>query len=110
MNVDRLLTLEATVSTVTDSTADRYNDPTETATTSTVPCYLEQRRTTDETTGLSVASADWLGIFPASVALTDRDRLAVAGSTYQVYGDPWPVHDPRTGTTSHVEANLRRTS
>lgn len=110
MNIDRLLTLTGTITTTSASTADRYNDPTEATATAEVACYIEQRRTTDDTSGLSVASADWLGIFPAGTTLTASDRVTVASLTYQVYGDPWPVHDPRSGMTSHIEANLRRTS
>lgn len=110
MNVDRLLVRTATITRVAMSgTADVFGDPTESTTATTASCYIEQKQAADTTAGQSVGSEEWLCVFPAGTAIDQNDRVVVDGVTYQVYGPPWSVANPRLATAGQVEVTLRRT-
>lgn len=53
----------------------------------------------------------WLGVFPAGTDLRTGDAVRVDGiGEFELVGDPWPVRNPRTQQSSHVEASMRRTT
>lgn len=109
--LDTLMARACTVTTVTATgDPDVFNDPTVETTDTDTRCYLEQRRAFDTTSGLSVATGEWLCLLPGDVTITAGDRVTVDEDEFEVDGPPWPVQNPRTGTTSHIEVNLRRTS
>jgi hypothetical protein len=87
---------------------DDYGNPT--STTETVSTIGElQQRVRDEPGGQGeVSRTDWLLVLPAGTPLDTSDTVTVDGRVFEVIGDPWPVRNPRTGQTSHVEATLRR--
>ena len=104
----RLLATPCTIVTVTDGAADEYGDATEsTATTSTV-CHYRQLKA-DELAGGAVEQTQWRVYLPADAALSGADRLVIAGSTYTLTGDPYPVIRPTTGLVDHVEVTVKRT-
>lgn len=110
MNVDRLLVRTATITSVSMSgAADVFGDPSESTTATTASCYIEQKQASDTTAGQSVGSEEWLCVFPAGTSIDQNDRIVVDGATYQVYGPPWTVANPRLGSTGQVECTLRRT-
>lgn len=110
MSLAGMLTMPCTISTITDGADDIYGDPTETSTTVTTVCYIEQRRATETTGNATVAAETWLGMFLADETVTSTSRVTAAGATYEVDGPPWPVWNPRKAEVGHIEANLRRTT
>lgn len=104
----RLLTTPCTIVTISAGTADVYGDATEgTATTSTV-CHYRQLKA-DELQGAAVEQTQWRVYLPAATTLSGADRVIIAGNTYTLSGDPYPVIRPTTGLVDHVEATVERT-
>lgn len=105
--IDHLLTMSATLRRIDRTTTDAEGNPTSTASTSTVACYVEQRGATSERQRdhLDVTTT-WRVFLPAGTSISADDELVIDGVTYHVDGDPWQVHNPRVGAVSHVEANL----
>lgn len=113
MNVAHLLNMTGTVMrTVHDGPADMFGDPTETSSTATFRCWIAQRMRDEDTVGRDLQAQEFdLYLEPAAAGQVEgSDRIAVAGTTYELVGPPWPAVNPRTGETSHVVATIRRTA
>lgn len=116
MNVEHLLTIDATVTTVTNTaTRDVYGDITTETSTTSVKCWLHQGTGAQGTTGGSEQTglADtqrerWTAYFPAGTAITGHDRVTVGSDEYEVFGPPWSATNPRTGQVEFVTAQLVR--
>lgn len=72
-------------------------------------CEIQQVRRDETTEQGTLATATWVGFFPAgteifngSTVTTDDDNI-----TYEVDGDPWIARNPRTQTISHIETTLK---
>lgn len=113
MNVSHLLNLTATVSRVAyDGPEDEFGDPTQTATTSSYRCWIEQAGASDERTSNEDAQREDFTVYlePAAAGrLGGSDRVAVGGEVFEVVGPPWNVTNPRSGVLEFVRAHLRRT-
>lgn len=109
MSVGALMNQACTITTRTDSaTVDRYGNPTESESTATTTCHAEQRSRT-ETSGESVVQVEeWLVMLPAGTTIDAHDKITVGTLALEVLGPPWPVRNPRTQTTSHVEVTCKR--
>lgn len=113
MNIGHLLTLDCTITNVTqvNATVDQYNDPVpqSSAGTATV-CWFHQEQRTD-TTGLNDTQSErWTAYFPAGTTLDGHDRVSIDSVSYEVKGPPWEATNPRTGQAEFVVATLVRVS
>lgn len=105
MNPARLITLDGTLTTVTqDGAVDDYNVPTEQTTTSAVTCWYEQTQTSEDTVDAAQVAETHRLFFRAGTTVSALDRLTVNGMTFEVQGPPWVAVNPRTGAATHVEA------
>lgn len=103
---DRLLVMRGSLIRREPGGPDEYGDPRPPVETvvADVPCLL-QMQSSDERAEASVQSSRWRLFLPELVgALRGWDAIEVAGSTYELAGDAWPVLNPRTGAVSHLEA------
>lgn len=105
---ERLLTTPCTVVSVSAGTADEYGDDTESTAETATMCHYRQLQT-KEFEGKSVEQSVWRVYLPGSVSLSGADRLVIAGESYALSGDPYPVRRPTTGLVSHVECLVERT-
>lgn len=110
MSIAGLLTLTCTITRRAASTVDAYGDETSTETTTTTVCELQQRQRTEQTDPGTIAESTWLLVLPAGTGVAAGDTVTVAGDAYEVIGEPWGARNPRTTSTSHVEATVRRVS
>ena len=110
MSIGALLTLACTITHAAPSgAADEYGDPTEQTFSSDTTCHLEQVAAREETSGRDTQTEDWRLFLPAETTIDGGDRVTVDGyGTFEALGPPWPVHNPRTRTVSHVECRARR--
>jgi len=110
MSLASMLSLLGTIQTVGSAGVDRYNQPTETVTTTTanVPYRLEQTESTEVTAGEATAISDWkLFLLPTAV-ISHRDRFIDANTpprTFEVVGAPSVERTPRG--PHHIECRLR---
>lgn len=95
-----------------DADVDVYGNADATATETTVETVgeLQQRQRNEPGDQGELSDTHWLLILPAGTALGTADTVTVGDDDYEVVGDPWPVHNPRTGEEHHLEATLRRTA
>ena len=109
MTIAMLLTRDCTITHRTAGVSvDAYgSEIPATATTSTV-CELQQQQRTEANERGTVAEDVWLLVLPAGTTIGPDDTVTVDGDVFHVHGDPWPVRNPRTGATHHVEATVRR--
>ena len=109
MNPQRLMTLPCTITHVVQTgAADVYGDPTETTTTTTSKCWIEQTRRSDDTQLTNQQTERWAGYFRPDVEIDGSDRVMVDAATYQVMGPPWRALHPRLKRVTHIEATLER--
>jgi hypothetical protein len=103
------MTQTATVTTVTqDGAADDMGDPTEQTATVEVRCWLHQEQRREETDNRAVHLEEWRLYLPPDTAITATSRVAVDGVPYELFGPPWPAHNPRLGRVTHIECTVRR--
>ncbi len=111
MTSTHLLTQTATMANRTATGArDVFGDPTDVETSSTAKCYLYQTTRTEQTAGADLALEEWRIVLEPDARIGAGDGLTVDGVAFEVYGEPWPVFNPRTRRVDHIEATLRRTS
>ncbi|HMV75343.1 MAG TPA: hypothetical protein PKB00_12285 [Microthrixaceae bacterium] len=110
MSLAGLLNQSCTITTRTDAgTKDRYGNPDLTEATTATVCYCEQRTRAEASDGLGeVQQEDWLVMLPAGTTVNGHDKITVGSLVLEVVGPPWPVRNPRTQSTSHVELTARR--
>lgn len=107
--IEALLTQPITIETVTDSTPDRYGHPTAAVTASTViNGHVQQSSAHEDLDDRQVTEEAANCFLPADATITERDRVIVDGTTWQVDGPPRHVFDPMTVSTHHIEVRLRR--
>jgi hypothetical protein len=92
-----------------DATDEYGNEIPDEAMTSTVGELQQERRDEPGASG-ETSDTRWLLVVPAGTVINTGDAVIVDNEVYEVVGAPWPARNPRTGTTSHVEASLRRTA
>lgn len=81
-------------------------------------CELQQQTTSELRDGRLVVVSTYQAFYrpdltgpggrPAADVLAPEDEVTVDGARYAMNGDPWPVRHPRTGRTSHWEAQMRK--
>lgn len=109
MTVATLLNQACTITSRTDAaTVDRYGNPDRTETTADTVCYAEQRTRNENTGEDAVAGEDWLVMLPVGTTVDTADKITVGSLVLEVTGPPWPVHNPRTQSTSHIECTCRK--
>lgn len=109
MSLAALLNQACTITTRTDAaTKDRYGNPDVTESTTTTVCYAEQRSRTEPGGEDAVASEEWMVMFPTGTTVDAHDKITVGSLVLEVVGPPWPVRNPRTQSTSHIECNARK--
>lgn len=109
MTLAGLLNQSCTITTRTDAnTTDRYGNPDQTEATTTTVCYCEQRQRGEQPGEDAVASEDWLVMLPTGTTVDAHDKITVGSLVLEVVGPPWPAHNPRTRSTSHIECNARK--
>jgi hypothetical protein len=109
MNPARLLRLTGTlVHLGAEDDRDEYNNIVRAETTSTVSCWVEQTQRSEDTVDTDQQAETYRIFLPAGTTAAGSDRLTVAGATYEFIGPPWSAVNPRTTTTSHIEATGRR--
>jgi hypothetical protein len=104
-----LLSRPCTITTRTaGETVNAYGDlVTEDVTVETV-CELQQRQRSEDDVAGEIAQSGWLLILPAGTTVTSGAKVTVDEESFEVVGEPWPVRNPRTGATSHIEAGVER--
>jgi hypothetical protein len=113
MNPLRLMPSTAAITYPTGSGADDgMGDPTMTTATVSYRCAIWQGTRNEDTDNRATAFEEWqIAVEPdGETALTAASTLVVDGSTFQVYGPPWPARNLRTGVIEHIEATLRKTA
>ena len=107
MSLAKLLNQSLTLTT-TGTTVDEYGDTILAGGSSvTVQGYLEQTMTGEEMVDRDTLTQEWECYLPADTVVTGYDRIAYNGTTFQVLGAPWSVHNPRTGLVSHIKLKLK---
>lgn len=94
--IDHLLNRTATVRRATGATFD-------------VRCALQQTRRGEEDGHGPFSVTEWRLFLPVGTALTTADEVEIDGETFQVFGQPWVVHNEATGIAHHIEATLKVT-
>lgn len=106
MGILKLLTADVTVTRRTVDGTDEYGNPDFAETVETTVGYAEQTVAYDDRGERS--TEEWRVFLPAGTDLTAGDRVAIYEVTLEVAGPPHPVHNPRLGAVSHVEAPARQ--
>lgn len=111
MNVGRLLTSTATVTSVARTgTEDVYGVPAEATTSVDVACWLHQTRRTDDSIPVARGDETWELYVPAGTEIDTADRVTVDDVAYEVVGPPWVATNPRTRRAEFTVATVRRTA
>lgn len=120
MNPVRLMTRTATITHVEpdEDNPDAYGNPGELTETTTALCELQQIVRTENTVDANTQTGDWAlflaptgeddGGYTVPVVLEGADHVEIDGTRYELIGPPWPVRNPRTGLTTHIEARVRQ--
>lgn len=109
MTLAGLLNQTCTITTRTDAaTKDRYGNPDQTEATVSTVCYAEQRQRTEASGEGLVAIEEWLVMLPVGTTVDAADKITVGTLALEVVGPPWPVRNPRTQSTSHLECTCRK--
>lgn len=107
MSFATLLDSSADVLTLGATGTDAYNVPVRGVTDSeSYPCRLEQTDATEILVGRDTDVSNWLLFLPPDAVITPADQVVVDAVTYQVVGEPDPVHG--LNGVHHFEVRLRR--
>jgi hypothetical protein len=93
--------------TITAGAVDEYGDATRTEASVDTICHLQQDQAT-EGANSAVEETRWRIYLPGDAVLGGIDHLEIAGESYALTGDPWPVIRPTTGLVDHLELQARR--
>jgi hypothetical protein len=69
--------------------------------------YLEQVQSTEYLNDRDTVVTSWQAYFPAGTDVNAFDRIVFGGQTFEVDGAPWQVYNPRIGSVSHIQAQLK---
>jgi hypothetical protein len=83
-------------------------DPSPVETSAFYRCWLWQTQRTEATDNEDTQFEQWSVAFEPDTEIDGSARFTVDGVTYQLYGPPWTVLNPRTRRVSHLEATARR--
>lgn len=112
--ISNLLTQEVTIVRRSPSgQRDAYGNESQTETETVVRGELQQqaRRADAEPEDQGEFSdTTWKLFLPAGTEIDTGDLVVVDGRRFEMFGAPWSVHNPRTRSVSHVEANVRATA
>ena len=86
---------------------DDHGNPTVTDTDTDVPGFISAQFPQESGDGVIVGEGYRL-FLNAGAVLEGWDAVTAESQRYEVIGAPWPVFNPRTAKTHHIEANLRR--
>ena len=94
-------------STVSDAYGDDRLGPW--ATISTVNGWLDlnNKKVIEVISNRDEANSDGLCYLPAGTDVLQTDRIVVNSTTYQVFGIPSLIIDPRDGSVHHIEMRVR---
>lgn len=109
MTISSLMNLSCTVlSRATSASTDAYGDEIRTETAAVTVCELQQVTTGEA--GDEVASTSYRLFLPANTAIDQDDSVVIEGQHYEVSGRPNLHRNPRTGSDSHIEVEIVRSS
>lgn len=109
MTLKRLLNRPIEILPYQEGEVDEYNDSApEYGDAVEVLGYFEQTAEDEDTQDRETSASDGLLVLPADSSLTYKDRVRVAGTTYEVDGTVNEVWNPRRQIVNHIEARLRR--
>jgi len=69
--------------------------------------YLEQITSVETLVDRDVIVSAWHAFLPAGTDINAYDRIKFANQTFEVDGAPWSVYNPRSGSVSHIQTNLK---
>jgi hypothetical protein len=108
MSLAKLLNQPLTLVKNNTASVDEYGNTIQgNGTTSTIHGYLEQTTSNEVLDDRDTVVSGWQVFLPADAVVTAFDRLVFAGKTFEVDGSPWSVYNPRVGSVSHIQANLK---
>lgn len=70
-------------------------------------CEIQQRQREEPVEGgPNISATEWIAFFLPDEDVRTGDAVSVDDAEYEVIGEPWHARNPRTGSTSHIEATL----
>jgi len=69
--------------------------------------YLEQTQSLEMLNDQDRTMTSWIAYFPADTNVNAFDRIKWGAQTFEIDGEPWSVYNPRVGSVSHIQANLK---
>lgn len=109
MTLSSLMNLSCTVlSRTTSANTDAYGDEIRTETAVVTVCELQQ--VTSGEAPNEVATTTYRLFLPADTVIDQDDSVVIDGHHYEVTGQPNLHRNPRTGSDSHIEVEIRRSS
>ena len=103
---DHMIKTPAMLVTKSHGGRDEYGDVEYVTTSTAIKCHIQQVASTEDEDVEQITR--WRVFLPRDVAMAGWDEIVVAGLTYTLNGDPWPVLNPRTNTVNHIEAEVTR--
>lgn len=108
MSIARLLTQPLQVQAVDTEALDKYGNAVPGALGAPVDEFglLEQTSSVEYLNGRETTVTRWTAYLPADSTVTVLSYITADGQRFQVDGEPWHVHNPRTRSTSHIVCKL----
>ena len=108
MSIQTLLNQALTIQRMTPGTANALGDTPLATAGSPVPAvgYIEQQTTAEDLLDRDTTTTTWRAFLPASTVIGHLDFINYGSQKFQVNGEPWNVHNPRTQQVSHIICNL----
>lgn len=73
----------------------------------TILGYLEQSTSVENLEDRDTVVTSWMAYFPADTDVNAFDRISFNSQLFEVDGTPWSVYNPRVGSVSHIQAQLK---
>jgi len=90
------------------TTTDQYgNQVPGDASVTTIVGYLELKESVEYLADRDTIVSSWHAFLPAGTNINAFDRIVCGGQTFEVDGAPWSVYNPRAGSVSHIQCNLK---
>lgn len=108
MTLTRFLNQPLTLHKNSHTTLDEYgNQVPGDASVSTIYGYLEQTVSAEYVVDRDTIVSGWRAFLAAGTNINAFDRIGFGGQLFEVDGAPWSVYNPRIGSVSHIQANLK---